>query len=112
MLYQKLHGDSSSASAIAEHLKNIGDMTQEEYLGITNNDEKQQLELMFATLAQKPTNTWEHIVTFLNEQNSECNWRLISYTGITNCTTTNKKAHQLVGQCETRRHSSHSDCRL
>ena len=24
----------------------------------------------------------------------------------------NKKAHQLVGQCETRRHSSHSDCRL
>ena len=23
-----------------------------------------------------------------------------------------KKAHQLVGQCETRRHSSHSDCRI
>ena len=23
----------------------------------------------------------------------------------------NKKAHQLAGQCETRRHSSHSDCR-
>ena len=24
----------------------------------------------------------------------------------------NKKPHQLVGQCETRRHSSHNDCRL
>ena len=24
----------------------------------------------------------------------------------------NKKAHQLVGQCKTRRHSSNSDCRI
>ena len=48
----------------------------------------------------------------LVELNELVNKSFYNDENLMECEKSNKKAQQLVGQCETRCHSSHSDCRL
>ena len=55
--------------------------------------------------AALPYKSLYHSDNCLNSTPGGVNWKIFSYI-------LNKKANQLVGQRETRRHSSRSDCRL